>query len=119
MLEGGITDSYNDHRIAMSITIACKGMCKKDVVIKNAEAVNKSYPTFFDDFKRKVFSMSSSFGNRIKSQIFGQSHSKAIGVVIDGIPAGFEIDMDKLPGFMERRAPGRNIYSTQRRKGHA
>ncbi len=51
MLEGGITDSYNDHRIAMSMAIAA-GMCKKDVVIKNAEAVNKSYPTFFDDFKR-------------------------------------------------------------------
>lgn len=66
--------------------------------------------------EERVFSMSSSYGNRIKVQIFGQSHSKAIGVVMDGIPAGIEIDMDKLHGFMERRAPGRNIYSTQRRE---
>ena len=66
--------------------------------------------------EERVFSMSSSYGNRIKVQIFGQSHSKAIGVVMDGIPAGIEIDMDKLHGFMERQAPGRNIYSTQRRE---
>lgn len=66
--------------------------------------------------EERVFSMSSSYGNRIKVQIFGQSHSTAIGVVMDGIPAGIEIDMDKLHGFMERRAPGRNIYSTQRRE---
>lgn len=51
ILEGGITDSYNDHRIAMSMAIAAC-MCKNDVIIKNAEAVNKSYPTFFEDFKK-------------------------------------------------------------------
>ena len=38
--------------VAMSMAIAA-GACKNDVIIKNAEAVNKSYPTFFDDFKRR------------------------------------------------------------------
>ena len=58
--------------------------------------------------------MSSMMGNKIKISVFGQSHSKGIGVVIDGLPAGVKIDMEKVMAFMERRAPGRNAYSTKR-----
>lgn len=58
--------------------------------------------------------MSSMMGNKIKISVFGQSHSKGIGVVIDGLPAGKKIDMKKVMAFMERRAPGRNAYSTKR-----
>lgn len=60
--------------------------------------------------------MSSMMGNKIKISVFGQSHSKGIGVVIDGLPAGKKIDMEKVMAFMERRAPGRNAYSTKRRE---
>lgn len=60
--------------------------------------------------------MSSTFGNNVKISIFGQSHSEAIGVTIDGLPAGIEVDMEKLQAFMDRRAPGRDIYSTPRRE---
>jgi chorismate synthase (EC 4.2.3.5) len=56
--------------------------------------------------------MGSSFGKNINVSIFGQSHSASIGVVIDGLPAGHRIDMEKLAQFMSRRAPGRNEYST-------
>ncbi len=48
-LTGGVIESFNDHRIAMSAAIASL-ICKNDVIIKGAEAVNKSYPGFFDDF---------------------------------------------------------------------
>lgn len=58
--------------------------------------------------------MSCSFGEKFKITIFGQSHSDAIGVVIDGIPAGITLDMAKIDSFMSRRAPGRNAYSTKR-----
>ena len=51
--------------------------------------------------------MSSSFGEKVKIMIFGQSHSEAIGVVIDGLPVGEEIDLEAVRKFMERRAPGR------------
>ena len=54
--------------------------------------------------------MSSNFGERIKISIFGQSHSEAIGVVIDGLPAGEEIDLEKVQAFMKRRAPGQHKY---------
>lgn len=60
--------------------------------------------------------MASSIGENIKITIFGQSHSPAIGVTVDGFPSGFEIDEEKLAGFMARRAPGKDKYSTQRRE---
>lgn len=51
-IEGGVRlPSYNDHRIAMSAAILATA-CSKPVVIEGAEAVNKSYPGFFDDFRR-------------------------------------------------------------------
>ena len=58
--------------------------------------------------------MSSSFNGNIKFTIFGQSHSPAIGVTVEGLPAGFEPDMSELERFMQRRAPGRNEFSTPR-----
>lgn len=60
--------------------------------------------------------MSCSFGTNIKITIFGQSHSPAIGVVIDGIPAGIELDSDKIYKFMQRRAPGNRDISTPRKE---
>ena len=48
-LEGGIVDSWNDHRIAMSLAIASI-KCKNEVIISNSHAINKSYPHFYDDF---------------------------------------------------------------------
>ncbi len=60
--------------------------------------------------------MSSNFGNKLKISIFGQSHGKAIGVLIDGFHAGYKIDFDELSDFMERRAPGRDPQSTPRRE---
>ncbi len=60
--------------------------------------------------------MSSDFGKKVKITIFGQSHSEAIGVVIDGLPVGEEIDLNEVQKFMERRAPGRNDWSTPRKE---
>ncbi|WP_308780361.1 chorismate synthase [uncultured Clostridium sp.] len=60
--------------------------------------------------------MSGVFGNNVKISIFGESHGNAIGVTIDGLPCGFEIDMDKVLFEMERRAPGKNQLSTARKE---
>lgn len=50
-LEGSHVDSWNDHRIAMALSIA--GLCcKKPILINGFECVKKSYPTFFEDFKK-------------------------------------------------------------------
>lgn len=60
--------------------------------------------------------MSSTFGTQLKISIFGQSHADAIGIVIDGFPAGFRIDFTALQEFMARRAPGNAAFSTQRKE---
>ena len=53
--------------------------------------------------------MSSEFGKLLKVSVFGQSHGKAIGVNIDGLPAGEVIDLNDLYAFMDRRKPGKNL----------
>jgi chorismate synthase len=58
--------------------------------------------------------MSSVIGQQIKVSIFGQSHSEAVGVVIDGLPAGEIIDLEAVNRFLGRRAPGKTRYSTPR-----
>lgn len=63
--------------------------------------------------------MSSSFNGNIRFTIFGQSHSPAIGVTVEGLPAGFEPDMSELARFMQRRAPGRSEFSTPRSEADA
>jgi len=51
MLEGGTVDSWNDHRIAMALAVAAL-RCKNPVVITNSTSVRKSYPNFWDDFRK-------------------------------------------------------------------
>lgn len=60
--------------------------------------------------------MSSTYGENLKLSIFGQSHAPAIGMTLDGIPAGLTVDLEKLQQFLNRRAPGQNDYSTPRRE---
>lgn len=60
--------------------------------------------------------MSSTYGENLKLSIFGQSHGPAIGMTLDGIPAGLPIDMEKLNSFVKRRAPGNQEYSTSRKE---
>ncbi|MDR2686817.1 MAG: chorismate synthase [Oscillospiraceae bacterium] len=60
--------------------------------------------------------MSSIFGENVKFSVFGQSHSEAIGIVIDGLPAGESVDMQAVAEFMARRAPGRGPGGTARRE---
>ena len=60
--------------------------------------------------------MSSTYGEMLKLSIFGQSHGAAIGMTLDGIPAGLPVDFDKLQEFLNRRAPGQNDWSTPRKE---
>ena len=57
-----------------------------------------------------------SWGNKIRLTVFGESHGPAIGAVLEGLPAGEEIDMDAVLLQMSRRAPGRDLSSTPRKE---
>lgn len=60
--------------------------------------------------------MSSTYGETLKLSIFGQSHGAAIGMTLDGIPAGLPVDAEALQAFLNRRAPGRSDLSTPRKE---
>jgi chorismate synthase len=64
----------------------------------------------------EVNTMSFSIGTQIKVTIFGESHAKALGVVIDGLPSGEIISWEDVKLKMHRRAPGLQNYTTGRKE---
>ncbi len=60
--------------------------------------------------------MSSIYGESLKLSIFGQSHGTAVGMTLDGIPAGLPIDTNTLQHFLLRRAPGQSMLTTARKE---
>lgn len=60
--------------------------------------------------------MSSNWGNNIRLSIFGESHGNAIGINIDGLPSGIELNLEEIKFEMDRRAPGRGKTTTSRKE---
>ena len=60
--------------------------------------------------------MGSCWGQHLKISLFGESHGPGIGVVIDGLPSGHELDLAAIRRFALRRAPGRTPWSTPRQE---
>ena len=58
--------------------------------------------------------MSSIWGNKVRISLFGESHGKGIGVIIDGLPPGVPLDIEQINEHMKRRAPGHKAWSTKR-----
>ena len=59
----------------------------------------------------------STFGNVLKISTWGESHGKAIGVVIDGCPAGLPLCEEDIQRYLDRRKPGQSKFTTQRKEG--
>ncbi|MEJ2497363.1 MAG: chorismate synthase [Sulfurovaceae bacterium] len=57
-----------------------------------------------------------SFGKRFTLTTFGESHGKAIGCIIDGVPAGLEIDIEFIQNELDRRKPGKSDLETARKE---
>ncbi len=60
--------------------------------------------------------MGSTWGNNLKLSLFGESHGKGIGIVLDGLPPGVLLDLNHIRKQMQRRAPGRSGTSTTRKE---
>ena len=63
--------------------------------------------------------MATTYGKNLKITIYGGSHDPEIGVIAEGLPSGFTVDTAALERFMQRRAPGRDAFSTTRREPDA
>ncbi len=61
--------------------------------------------------------MTFSFGTIYKIRVFGESHGTCIGAVVEGCPPGITIDTGRIQAELDRRRPGRNILTTQRKEG--
>ncbi len=58
--------------------------------------------------------MSSNFGNVVKVQLFGQSHSDGVGVVVDGLPSGEAVDLAEVESFLKRRQGGKKMTTPRK-----
>lgn len=58
----------------------------------------------------------STFGNLVRLSTFGESHGKAVGGILEGIPAGFSIDLSEVQKELDRRRPGQSPIVTQRKE---
>jgi chorismate synthase len=56
------------------------------------------------------------FGTLFRVSTFGESHGQAIGCIVDGCPAGLEIDLDFMQRELDRRRPGQSSIVTQRKE---
>ena len=59
----------------------------------------------------------STYGNTLKISTWGESHGKALGVVVDGCPAGLSLCEEDIQVFLDRRKPGQSAFTTQRNEG--
>ena len=61
----------------------------------------------------------SSFGEAFRISTWGESHGAALGVVVDGVPAGLRLDTNRIQEFMDRRKPGQSKFTTARKEADA
>ena len=60
--------------------------------------------------------MGNTFGKLFRLTTFGESHGKALGAIVDGCPAGLDLDLEKIRIEMQRRKPGQSKITTQRKE---
>ena len=106
----------NDHRMAMAAVLIGAGL-SCDIDLDDVQCISKSFPGFIDVINNELApsKMQSIYrGDVLKLRIYGQSHSKRIGVYIEGLPDSVRLDEEYTAGIMARRAPGKNKWSTSR-----
>ena len=64
--------------------------------------------------KLSIFELMNSFGRHIILTSYGESHGKAVGAVLDGFPAGFEVDISFIQQKLDRRKPGQSNLTSPR-----
>jgi|AGTN01.2.fsa_nt_gi chorismate synthase/3-phosphoshikimate 1-carboxyvinyltransferase len=111
--KGCAPECYHDHRIVMAAAVIAASAAGL-TVINGAEAVNKSYPAFFEDFKKLGGKVEFIKEESLNLEIYGSSHGEKVGMRLSGVPAGEKIDIEALQAFADRRKSRAAVWSTAR-----
>ena len=63
--------------------------------------------------------MDNSFGTIFRITSFGESHGKLIGVILDGVPAGLDFDLEFIQNELNRRKPSQSWLTSERLQGYS
>jgi hypothetical protein len=74
------------------------------------------YGWVLNGWKRRTAMAGSTLGNIFKITTWGESHGKALGVVVDGCPAGLPLSEEDIQKYLDRRKPGTSAITTQRKE---
>ncbi|NYZ79029.1 3-phosphoshikimate 1-carboxyvinyltransferase [Candidatus Micrarchaeota archaeon] len=116
-LVGNEVETLADHRLVMAASVAGL-VAEGETIVNGPTAIKKSYPAFFDDFRRlgaDVMSMSDVLGSTLKIRMLGESHGKRIGVILEGVPKNLEISRNFIQSELEKRR-STTALSTARRE---
>ena len=80
---------------------------------------DSSSPLLRKRFGMEIFMAGNTFGNYFTITTWGESHGEALGVVVDGVPAGLELQPGDIQAFLDRRRPGQNRFATPRKESDA
>ncbi len=96
---------FADHRLVMAAVVS--GLARKgEFIVGNPTAVKKSYPGFFDHLRElgaDLMALSNTLGNNLRLSVYGESHGRRIGALLDGVPEGLLIDNGMVQEELEKR----------------
>ncbi len=104
-LKSAVSFDFQDHRLVMSGTVAGLVRTGRTIVL-NPTAIKKSYPDFFDHLRAlggDVAVISNSIGRMLRFSVYGESHGKRIGAVLEGVPKGVKVEREYVQGELDRR----------------
>ena len=117
-LVGNEVETLSDHRLVMAASVAGL-LAEGETIVDGPTAIKKSYPAFFDDFRKlgaDVMSMSEVLGSTLKIRMLGESHGKRIGVILEGVPKNLEISRDFIRSELEKRRSTSRLSTARRER---
>lgn len=110
-IQGGVESAASvsfdstDHRMVMSAVVA--GLARNGrTMIESPVSIKKSYPDFFDHIRSlggDVTTVSNSIGKVLKVSVYGESHGRRIGAVLEGVPEGIKVEREYIQKELDKR----------------
>ena len=115
-LSSSVSLDFHDHRFVMSSSVS--GLVRSGrTIVSDPTAIKKSYPDFFDHLRSlggDVTTISNFLGKILKVSVFGESHGKRIGAVLEGVPKGIKVEKEYVQKELDRRRSTTLLTTTRR-----